>query len=120
MKTQNNNNRKSFFTALAVIGLMTITSLSASAEPEKELNKSVDSVTISEILVELEDVDLSMADIETMASSQSIEIYNAQDQLVFSGTSQEYENMKNPADILLKRKADFLFESGNTKVYKIF
>ena len=119
MKTQNNN-KKSFIIGLAAFALIGFTHFSALADPEKKLKESVDSTTIEEALIDLEDVDVMISDFETMDLEQFVEIYNDQDQLVFSGSIIEYENMDTPEGIQLKRKADFLFESGNTKVYKVF
>ncbi|MCR9251244.1 MAG: hypothetical protein NXI20_12515 [bacterium] len=98
-------------------------SLSNNGKGNKDKNKSEtieDSLMVEDILVELEEMDLDIFELDVLQVSQEIEVYNGLDQLVFSGSTQEWENTQNPEIIRLKRKADFLLESGNTKVYKVF
>lgn len=98
-------------------------SLSNNGKGNKDKNKSEtieDSIMVEDILVELEEMDLDIFELDVLQVSQEIEVYNNLDQLVFSGSTQEWENTQNPEIIGLKRKADFLLESGNTKVYKVF
>jgi hypothetical protein len=97
--------------------------LSNNGKGNKDKNKSEtieDSLMVEDILVELEEMDLDIFELDVLQVSQEIEVYNNLDQLVFSGSTQEWENTQNPEIIRLKRKADFLLESGNTKVYKVF
>ncbi len=98
-------------------------SLSNNGKGNKDKNKSEtieDSLMVEDILVELEEMDLDIFELDVLQVSQEIEVYNNLDQLIFSGSTQEWENTQNPEIIRLKRKADFLLESGNTKVYKVF
>ena len=48
------------------------------------------------------------------------EIYDADDNLIFSGTAAQWENETNVELSKMKRKSDFLFESNGTQVYKVF
>lgn len=97
--------------------------LSNNGKGNNDKNKSEtieDSLMVEDILVELEEMDLDIFELDVLQVSQEIEVYNNLDQLIFSGSTQEWENTQNPEIIGLKRKADFLLESGNTKVYKVF
>lgn len=60
--------------------------------------------------------DLLDMEIETPA----YEIYDADDNLIFSGTSDQWENENNNELSQMKRKSDFLFESNGTQIYKVF
>ncbi len=98
--------------------------LSNNGEGNKEKNKTEisteDSLMIEELLMDLDEMDAELFELEVLQVDQEIEVYDVNDQLIFSGSNEEWENISNPELITLKRKADFLFESGNTEVYKVF
>ena len=48
------------------------------------------------------------------------EIYDADDNLIFSGSADQWENESNEKLSQMKRKSDFLFETNGTNIYKVF
>lgn len=125
-KSNNNNNWKQTLktvTFIALVMLVTVVKLSASEnkadtlKAKKEVSKE-EVIMIEDLLAALEEMD-EMEDIAA-ETVPSIEVYNSNDELVFSGT-QEAWNAQNTAELIAaKRKAELLFQLDGTSIYKVF
>lgn len=76
-----------------------------------------ETVIIEDILAEFEkdaEIDQLIDDSEI-----TVEVYDQNDQLVFSGSQYQWEEEENTDLAPLKRKAEFLFETEGASVYKI-
>ena len=125
MKKSNNNNWKQILktaTFVALVMLVTLVKLSATENAEtlkaKEEVSKEEVVIIEDLLNALEEIDeMEGIGIEAVPS---VEFYNCNDELIFSGI-QESWNAQNTADIIaVKRKAELLFELDRTSIYKVF
>ena len=123
MKKSNNNNWKQFLRTAAFVALvMFITAMKLSATENKgdslkagkEVSKE-EVVMIEDLLNSLEEVDelIDMTEVEVPA----VEVYNGQDELLFSGTQAEWDAANL---ISMKRKAELLFQLDGTSIYKVF
>jgi len=50
----------------------------------------------------------------------SFEVYDSKDHLIFTGSQKQWDDKNNKQLISMKRKAEFLFDSDGTNIYKIF
>lgn len=125
MKTQNNTTKfAGSFLALAFTLVLSVAAVAATdngnkdpkAKKEDKVSK-VDSLHIQEMLFELSELEDESLSFNTPSS---VEVYDINDQLIFSGTKAEWENTQNPATTILKRKAELLFELEGSRVYKVF
>ena len=55
---------------------------------------------------------------EEVGVQDEIQIFNNNDEVLFSGFQNEIK--KDQKLVIMQRKAEFLFESNGTKVYKVF
>ena len=124
MKNSNNNHNWNqtlrTLTFIALVMLIAVVKLSAAEsnvdtlKAKKEVSKE-EAVMIEDLLKSLEDTDEFFAE-----SVPTVEVYNARDELVFTGTQQSWETQKAAEIASLKIKAELLFELEGTSVYKIF
>ena len=125
MKTQNNTTK--ITGSLIALAMTFILSMSAVAATDDVRNKpeatndgktsKVDSLHMQELLSEM-----SVLDKEEIVfpTSSAVDVYDANDQLIFSGTMAEWNNTENHSTTILKRKAELLFELEDASVYKVF
>ena len=73
---------------------------------------------VEELLEALEQFD----EMENIANAEAatVEVYNNNDELVFTGTSEEWNAEQAPEVISIKRKAELLFEMNGNSIYKVF
>ena len=124
MKTYNNT--KNIIKSASIFALaFCITVASAFAGTNNGDSLKVDSKANTEEALVIEDI---LAEFEKAAemdelieiSEVSFEVYDQNDQLVFSGTQTQWDDEQNTPVVSLKRKAEFLFETEGTNVYKVF
>jgi len=48
------------------------------------------------------------------------EVYGPNDEILFSGSKAQWNDEANMKLVMLKRKAEFLFDTDGTQIYKIF
>ena len=123
MNTYNNTMKIIAFTgSLAMVLCFTVSSVFAAMNDKDSLKtKTVlsheETVIIEDILAEFEkdaEIDQLIDDSEI-----TVEVYDQNDQLVFSGSQYQWEEEENTDLAPLKRKAEFLFETEGASVYKI-
>ena len=124
MKNLRNNIAKllKLSTSFTLLLLLTLSAAYASplndGEKGKEKVNAKDSVLMEELIADLEwEEEL---DIPTITNAESFKVYDANDDVIFSGTKKQWENKKDRNLTMIKRKAEFLFESLGTKIYKVF
>lgn len=124
MKTYNNTkNIIKTAGAFALAFCLTFTSVFAgtgtgdSTKATTKVSKE-EAVVIEDILAEFE----KAAEMDQLIeiSEVTFEVYNQNDQLVFSGSQTQWEDEQNTDVVALKRKAEFLFEMEGANVYKVF
>ncbi|MEL7145145.1 MAG: hypothetical protein AAFO69_02155 [Bacteroidota bacterium] len=124
MKTYNNTkNIIKTTSTFAIAFCLTIASVFAgtthgdSVKIDSKVNKE-EAVVIEDILAEFE----KAAEMEQLIeiAEETFEIYDQNDQLVFSGSKAQWEDEQNTNVTALKRKAEFLFEMEGANVYKVF
>ncbi|MEL6560752.1 MAG: hypothetical protein AAFQ94_21340 [Bacteroidota bacterium] len=122
MKTQNQNN-KVVKSILMLLFLSVITFSTSNAigiddgkSSKKESTETVESTElINELLESLETEELVFNEV---TPQDNIQIFNANDEVLFDGSESEMKNDQKL--VVIKRKAEFLFESNGTKIYKVF
>ena len=69
-----------------------------------------------------DEFDLSELEEEIISENTmpNVEVYDANDQLIYTGSQMQWEEGQNKATTAIKRKAELLFELGSTTVYKVF
>jgi len=126
MKTTTTNNAKQLLKSASAIALaLCITAGSAfagvndndSSKSKKEVSTE-ETIMIDDLLMELEKAEEQASMFETKTTS--FEVYDGKDQLVFTGTQKQWNDKNNKELISLKRKAEFLFETDGTSIYKVF
>jgi len=114
--------------ALSALALLLLLNLSAAYSFEisgkdkdsKELSVE-DSLMVEELISEMDNDILNEQGIESeLSSNAAFKVYNVGNQLIFSGSQADWSNQKNKELIMIKRKAEYLFESDGTKIYMIF
>ena len=120
------NNIKSIVkTAVTFALAFCITATSAIAGIDKGDSVKVDNKAATEEAIIIEDLWAEFekeeaADQLIEASEVTFEVYNQNNQLVFTGTQAEWDNDQDTEVVTLKRKAEFLFETDGTSIYKVF
>ena len=81
----------------------------------KSLKKTV---IIDDLLAEFDKADK----LDKMFESDqvSFEVYDHNDALIFTGNQKQWDDLNNKKLISIKRKAEFLFETDGTSIYKVF
>ena len=126
MKTLNNKTAKQFLKSAGAMALaLCITTGSAfatvngndSVKTKKEVSTE-ESMMIDDLLAEFEKAE----ELDKMFESGNIsfEVYDNNDQLIFSGNQKQWDDLNNKKLISVKRKAEFLFETDGTSIYKVF
>ncbi len=109
--------------ALALITFITFNPASANNEGQKKSKMTIsveDSLTVEELLVEINSFDL-LEELEfSVNNAPKFQVFDANDKLLFSGNQKQWGNHKNKELVMIKRKAEYLFESDGTQIYKIF
>ncbi len=122
--TQNNNSKisKSLLTFI-LITLLTVSNSFAfahgnekKADPEsKETIENVEEFDELLASLEIEEFEFSITD-----DSNAFQIIDENDKILFSGSEKEWKNQSNKKLVIMKRKAELLFESNGSKIYKVF
>lgn len=127
MKTQTQNNfskTKSLLLILLISFTVVTTSLASNNTDgdKKKVEKTTeaDSIMAEELIDELYEIEELEFDFLEELASPEFQVMNSQDQLIFSGSKKEWDNKNNRELVVMKRKAEFLFESNGTKIYKVF
>lgn len=124
MKTQTQNNSGTGKSLMALLLILLFTSSSAFAlnnndsknpKVKTKTEESVDTEELMTEIFEIEELDFATENLES-----AFQVMDAQDKLIFSGSKKEWENKENKKLITMKRKAEFLFESNGTQIYKVF
>ncbi|MEL6558319.1 MAG: hypothetical protein AAFQ94_09055, partial [Bacteroidota bacterium] len=50
----------------------------------------------------------------------TFKIYDSNDQLIFTGSQEQWDDKTNKDLISMKRKAEFLMDADGTNIYKVF
>lgn len=124
MKTQDNNTFNKIaksFTAFALATIIAIAPAFANGNKGKSTEKiSVeDSLMIEELQIAF-DLEDEMEQLNTQSNTPQFQVFDSNDKLVFSGSKKEWNNNSNKKLAMLKRKAEFLFDTDGTQVYRIF
>ncbi|MEL6560292.1 MAG: hypothetical protein AAFQ94_19035 [Bacteroidota bacterium] len=85
-------------------------------EAIREQRKNAELLEELSNLYNIEQDDFEEIDLELPA----YEIYDAEDNLVYSATEKQWADESNDELSKMKRKSEFLFESSGTKIYKVF
>ena len=126
MKTQNNNTRQILKSTAAMALAFCIAIGSAFAGPDNsdsvknknEVSKE-EAAIIVDLLAEMEAADAEeklFADINKV----TFKIYDSNDQLIFTGSQEQWDDKTNKDLISMKRKAEFLMDAEGTNIYKVF
>ena len=126
MKTQNINTKHVLksTTAMALAFCIAIGSAFAgptetdSAKAEEKVS-AAEAAIIVDLLAEMEAAD---AEEKLFAAihKTTFEIYDSNDQLIFTGTQKQWDDKTNKDLIAMKRKAEFLMDADGTNIYKVF
>ena len=105
-----------FFLSIITFSTSNAIGIDEGKDSKKENTESVESAEmISELLASLESEELAF---DEVTPQDNIQIFNANDEVLFDGSENTMKD--DPKLVVMKRKAEFLFESNGTKVYKIF
>jgi len=116
----NYKNSKNIFKSIFIVALLITTisthSFASNGNDNKNKESKIEESLITELLLELDDTDALQIQEET------IEIFDANDQLIFSGTQQAFTSLTKKDKKLLsfKRNAELLFEMDGSKIFKLF
>ncbi|MEL7148064.1 MAG: hypothetical protein AAFO69_16940, partial [Bacteroidota bacterium] len=125
MKKSNNNNWKQTVRTATFVALMVLVAtfkLSAtvntndSLKAKKEVSKE-EVMMIEDLLEALEEID-ALDNIEDESIS-TVQVYGDNDQLIFTGTQQDWDTQKSAEMITVKRNAELLFEVDGNSIYKV-
>ena len=125
MKKSNNNFKQIFRTVTFAVLVMLVAVIKLSAtenngdslKAKKEVSKE-ETMMIQDLLIALEEID--ELDNSLPETAPTVEVYGANDELLFSGTQANWDAQNTTAQIALKRKAELLFEVDGTSIYKVF
>ena len=124
MKTYNNTkNILKTAGTFAIAFCLTISSVFAgttngdSTKASTKVSKE-EAVVIEDILAEFD----KAAEMDQLIDISEVrfEVYDQNNQLVFSGSEAQWEDEQNTTVVALKRKTEFLFEMEGANVYKVF
>ncbi|MGB3465480.1 MAG: hypothetical protein WBA74_09420 [Cyclobacteriaceae bacterium] len=124
MKTNTNNNKIHSGKILLLILLMFIIKTTAMAAPDIELEKPTGTLTgeDSVMLSISADEDFIIEDLDFAENivNDEIQVVDKSDKIIYSGSAKEWNNHTDKKMIIMKRKAELLFESNGTMIYKVF
>ena len=126
MKTSIHNNWKKVFKTTAVFAIAMMVSVAnlSATETEGDSLKTKEEISKEEVAMveELLEVLEQFDEMENIANAEAatVEVYNNNDELVFTGTSEEWNAEQAPEVISIKRKAELLFEMNGNSIYKVF
>lgn len=126
MNTQNNNTKQIVKSTAAMALAFCIAIGSAFAAPngndsvktKKEVSKE-EATMIVDLLAEMEKAEAA-ENLFSEINKETFEIYNSNDQLIFTGTQKQWDDQTNKDLIAMKRKAEFLMDTDGTSIYKVF
>ena len=126
MKTQTNNTKQILKSTAAMALAFCITIGSAFATPgsndsvktKKEVSKE-EAAMIVDLLAEMEKAE-EAEQLFSEINKVTFEIYDNNDQLIFTGTQKQWDDKTNKDLIAMKRKAEFLMDADGTNIYKVF
>lgn len=129
MKTLTNNTTQILKSTAALAMAFCITVGAAFANPDhkdsiknKKEVSTEEAAMIDDLLAEFEkaeELDQLLSDV-VETNQPTFEIYDAADQLIFTGTQKQWDNKANKDLIEMKRKAEFLMDANGTNIYKVF
>lgn len=108
------------YISLAIVTSSFSTNNNEGNKKKAENATKTDSVMTEELIDEIYETEELAFDFLEELESPAFQVMNSDDQLIFSGSKKEWENQQNRELIIMKRKAEFLFESNGTKIYKVF
>ena len=126
MKTQTQNNNSGFLkSAFMILAFTIITAgncIALNGHDEKDSKKeTIESVENAEMIDELlKTLEAEEFDFSTTDQENSFQIFDKNDEVLFSGSEKEWKNQNHKELVIMKRKAEFLFETNGTKIYKVF
>jgi len=119
------NNKKRHISNIILTVLLTITSFAfitteykQNIALEKSLGYTYEQAEITADLIEAIYAEEEEAII--LPSKKMVEIYDANDALLFQGSKVDWDNNTSDQLTIMKRKAEFFFESDGTEIYKVF
>jgi len=126
MKTLTQNNSFRLFKGMVMLLLITFATTgnilaNEDGDGKSSENEKIESAESAEMIDELlETLEAEELDFSLNANEDAFQVFDKNDEVLFSGSKTEWENKSNKNLIMMKRKAEFLFESNGTKVYKVF
>ena len=126
MKTSNNNKLGKFFRTAAFVALVLIVTVAKlSATPLKSDSLKTEAEVSTEEAAMIEDLLMALEEMEEWENFESsnaatVEVYNNNDELLFTGTQEEWDVQQTPQVTSIKRKAELLFEMEGNSIYKVF
>ena len=126
MKTSNNNKLGKFFRTAAFVALVLIVTVAKlSATPLKSDSLKTEAEVSTEEAAMIEDLLMALEEMEEWENFESpnaatVEVYNNNDELLFTGTQEEWDAQQAPQVTSIKRKAELLFEMEGNSIYKVF
>ncbi len=121
--TQNNSSIGKSLIAMMLIVLFTATSAFAfssnnASDPKDKKTTTEDSVEMEELVTEV--FEIEELDFAVEKKESALQVMDAHDNVIFSGSKIDWENQKDRKLVIMKRKAEFLFELNGTQIYKVF
>jgi len=132
LKTQKSKGTKRTIFSLMLAALVMAGSVSAISSSNRKSSASSNTEMVEELIREQRKNAQLIEELSNLYNSPSeeleemdllfpaYEIYDVDDNLIFSGTVEQWENDSNEKLSQMKRKSDFLFESNGTQIYKVF
>ena len=126
MKTQTQYNRSGLLKEILILVIITLitigNSMAFNGNDEKNAKKeNKESIENSEMIDELlETLEVEEFEFNTQNQQNAFQIFDHNDNVLYSGSEKEWESKGNKKLITMKRKAEFLFESNGSKIYKVF
>ncbi len=121
-QTQKNSSQllKGIFTLLIISVITFGNALATNGEGKKE-KENKEAVAEAKMIDELlESLETEAFEIPTVTADNAFQVFDQNDNVLFSGTEKQWGDTNNKKLITLKRKAEFLFESNGSKIYKVF
>ena len=123
-QTQNNGSQllKGIFTLLIISVITFGNALATNGEDKKETKKENKEALAEAKMIDelLESLETEAFEISTVNAENAFQVFDQNDNILFSGTEKQWKDANNKKLITLKRKAEFLFESNGSKIYKVF
>ncbi len=129
MKTFIQNNKKlirytvicSISALTALIGINVYATVKAENQiiADAKIEMSAEALMTQDLIQAIYEVPMDEQIAETL-DENTVEVYDENDQIVFSGALGLWENNNHAETIALKRKAELLFTTDGTQVYKVF